>query len=199
MPIKSNRQYRDFLISLETSKKLIDTEYYVEGYASTFEPYVLFEDFDGDLVYERFEPDAFNQTDLSDVIFQYNHEGRVYARNSNESLIVEVNNIGLFIAADLGLTEGSRQIYEDIKTRLCNKMSFGFMPGEYVFDKKTKTIVHKSVKKVFDVSAVSIPANSNTEIQARSFVDGVIKQVQQEFAEKEQERQRLLLLLTLGD
>lgn len=38
---------------------------------------------------------------MSDVILQYDHEGRVYARTSNGTLLIEPDEHGLFIAADL--------------------------------------------------------------------------------------------------
>ena len=64
---------------------------------------------------------------------------------------------------------------------------------DYYFDKETRTIVHKTIEKIYDVSAVSIPANENTEIYARSFCEGVIENVKKEF----QEHQRLIELINL--
>ena len=79
--------------------KRLDSNFYVEGYAARFEPYVLWEDEDGP-VYERFERGCFDNCDMSDIIFQLNHEGTVMARQSNGSLIVEVDENGLFTAAE---------------------------------------------------------------------------------------------------
>ena len=94
MPAKpSERQYRSLAVPLNVraadgaTKKRFDTEYYVEGYASTFnDPYVLFEDFDGTKYIEVISPDAFREADMSDVILQFDHAGRVYARMSNGTL-----------------------------------------------------------------------------------------------------------------
>ena len=93
MPAKpSERQYRSLAVPLNVraadgaTKKRFDTEYYVEGYASTFnDPYVLFEDFYGTKYIEVISPDAFREADMSDVILQFDHAGRVYARMSNWS------------------------------------------------------------------------------------------------------------------
>lgn len=200
MPFKpKDRQYRSFSLALEdVQEKKIKTDYYVEGYAFKYSPYVLFEDEEGP-VKEEFLRSAFDNTDFSDVIFQYNHEGRVFARTSNESLILWLDDVGLRVAADLGLTTASRELYEDIKAGLSRQMSFSFKVGEMDFDRETRTIIHKSIPKIYDVSAVSIPANSDTEIYARQLADGVITQVKEEFEKRERDRKILRLKLELED
>ena len=182
----------------EASQKRIDTEYYIEGYATTFEPYVLFEDEDGP-IYESFSRECFENTDMSDVILQYDHAGKVLARMRNNTLIVEVDDKGLFVCADLSKSEASRALYEEISTGLVDRMSWGFIPGEYHLDKKNRTIVHTSVKKIFDCSAVSIPANENTSIGVRSYCDGEFAKMAQELREREEARNKLLLKLKLGE
>lgn len=175
----------------------IDTDYYVEGYAARYEPYVLYHDPDGQPVYERFERGCFDGCDMSDIIYQYDHAGRVFARTSNGSLIVDVDDVGLPIAADLGRTEAAREHYADIKAGMITKMSWRFRVGEYYYDKETRTIVHTKVAKIYDVSGVSIPANDNTEINARSWVDGVIDQAARSEAELDERRRRLRLKIQL--
>lgn len=196
--LKDERQIRALQVFTPATTKRIDSDYYVEGYAARYEPYVLFEDVDGP-VYERFERGCFDGCDMSDIIMQLNHQGTVFARQTNGSLIVEPDNIGLFTAADLGRTEGARRLYEEIDTGMITKMSWGFILGEYYYDRETRTIVHKSVKKIFDVSAVSIPANQNTEINARSWADGVIDLAARSDAELEERRRRLQLKIKLQE
>ena len=178
----------------------IDSEHYVEGYAARYEPYVLYYDYDGQPVYERFERGCFDNCDMSDIIMQYDHEGKVLARNSNGSLIVETTDEGLFVAADLGRTEAARDLYADIEAGMVTKMSWRFRCGNYYFDKDTRTIVHLTVKKIYDVSAVSIPANDNTEINARAWVDGEIAQAARSEAELDERRRKLRakINITLG-
>ena len=176
----------------DANQKRIDSEFYVEGYAARYEPYVLYEDEDGP-IYERFEPGCFDNCDMSDIIMQYDHAGRVMARNTNGSLIVESDDIGLFIAADLGRTDASRGMYSDIQAGMVTKMSWRFRTGAYYFDHESRTIVHKTVKKIYDVSAVSIPANDNTEINARAWVDGEIVQAARSEVELEERRRKLRL------
>ena len=196
---KNDMQTRALQLFAPTPEvKRIDSSYYVEGYAARYEPYVLYEDYDGP-IYERFEPGCFNGCDMSDIIMQLNHEGTVMARMSNGSLIVEPDDVGLFTAADLGRTEAARRLYEEISTGMITKMSWGFVLGEYGYDAASRTIVHRSVKKIFDVSAVSIPANQNTEINARSWADGVIGLAARSEAELNDRRRRLRLKVLIQE
>lgn len=192
MPAKpSERQYRSLAVPLNVraadgaTKKRFDTEYYVEGYASTFnDPYVLFEDFDGTKYIEVISPDAFREADMSDVILQFDHAGRVYARMSNGTLIVEPDEHGLFIAADLSRSQGARDLFEEIKAGLITRMSWAFMVAADEYDRETHTTTITRVKKVFDVSAVSLPADPNTEISARNLLNGAIEQSRKELARR---------------
>lgn len=197
--LKNERQIRALQVFAPTpEQKRIDSNYYVEGYAARYEPYVLF-DMDDGPIYERFERGCFDGCDMSDIIFQLNHCGTVMARQSNGSLIVEADSSGLFTAADLSRTEAARRLYEEISTGMITKMSWGFIVGEYHYEPETRTIVHTKVKKIFDVSAVSIPANQNTEINARSWADGVIDLAARSEAELEERRRRLRLKIKLQE
>ena len=154
---------------------------YVEGYATTYEdPYVLFEDADGWKYVEIIDRHALDGADLSDVIFQYDHQGRVYARNTNNTLYLEPDNDhGFFIAADLSRTHKAESMYEDIQVGNVTRMSWAFIPAEEVYTQDSENKVFTTritrVKKVFDVSAVSYPADPNTEISARHLVNGEIE------------------------
>lgn len=196
--LKNERQIRALQVFTPANTKRIDSDHYVEGYAARYEPYVLYELDDGP-IYERFEPGCFDGCDMSDVIFQLNHQGTVMARQSNGSLIVEADQTGLFTAADLGRTEAARRLYEEISTGMITKMSWGFILGEHYYDSETRTIVHKTVRKIFDVSAVSIPANQNTEINARSWADGVIDLAARSEAALEERRRRLRLKIRIQE
>ena len=197
--LKNERQVRALQVFAQAPEaKRLDSNYYVEGYAARYGPYVLYDLEDGP-IYERFERGCFDGCDMSDVIFQLNHQGTVMARQSNGSLIVEADQTGLFTAADLGRTEAARRLYEEISTGMITKMSWGFIVGDYHYDRDTRTIVHTKVKKIFDVSAVSIPANQNTEINARSWADGVIDLAARSEAELDERRRRLRLKIKLQE
>lgn len=163
-------------------EKRIDSEYYVEGYASTFDdPYVLWQDpWDGTEYREIISPDAFVDTDMSDIIMQFDHIGDVLARKSNGTLIVEPDKHGLFIAADLSKSVAARNRYEEIVSGLVTRMSWAFSIGASEYDRDTHTTTITRVKKIYDVSAVSLPADPNTEISARNLLDGAIEQSHRE-------------------
>lgn len=187
MPIKKEREYRTMARPLEEKRtEGNEPSFLVEGYATTFnQPYLMFEDTDGTKYFESVDSRAFDEADLSDVIMQFDHSGMVYARNRNKSLQLETDEHGLKVTADLGLTEQSRQLYEAIRTGLVSDMSFAFVVSDDYFDKETRTRNITKIKKVYDVSAVSIPANPETTISARSYVDGVIEQEARELREAE--------------
>jgi uncharacterized protein len=175
MPIKQNREYRAMPLLSIANKKRMDSDFYVEGYATTFDdPYELYE-YDGVKYFEVISRDALVGADISDVIMQLDHTGRVRARTSNQTLGIEPDNHGLFTYADLSKSSASRELYEDITSGLITKMSWAFTIADEDYDKKTHTRIIKRIKKVYDVSAVSIPANAGTDISARSYFDGVIE------------------------
>lgn len=196
MPNKKEREYRNMTMAVrEAEAESEETEdMTVEGYATTFnEPYTLYED--NDIIYrEQVDPDAFAETDMDDVIMQYDHEGRVFARTANETLSLNVDDKGLFIRANLGGTEIGRNLFEEIRGGYTDKMSFGFIVDK---DEELKTEAEDGrvdvlrtitgISKLYDVSAVSIPANNGTSIGAetRSHIDGVINAIQTERSEAE--------------
>jgi len=79
MAIKPGREYRNMQIEIKEAEENENQDYLVRGYASTFQPYVLFEE-DGIKYSEQIDETAFDEADMSDVVFLYNHEGMVHAR-----------------------------------------------------------------------------------------------------------------------
>lgn len=160
----------------------------VEGYATTFnQPYELWS-MDGYTVMEQVDVRAFEGCDMSDVIMQYDHHGRVFARNRNGTLELNVDPHGLRTIARLGGTDLGRQVYQEVKGGYSDRMSFCFTVDQ---DSKIIEEDHNTghitvlrtiqrIKKLYDVSIVSIPANDATEIFARGMADGEIGWAQQE-------------------
>ena len=188
MPIKNDREYRN-LNSFETGENFI-----VEGYASTFDKYKMMT-IDGVDYYEQIDRHAFDEADMSDVVFLRDHEGRVLARTKNGAIQIDIDDHGLHQKTNLGLTGASREMYEDIATGNYQQMSFSFVVAEDRYDKETHTRLIEKVSKVFDISAVSFPANPFTEIgvSARDYFNGVIEMEKAERLENEQKRERLRL------
>lgn len=187
MPQKTDREYRNLAEVLAPS----EDEKLVRGYATTFEePYLLYSDGSYEL-WEVVDRHAFDKTDVSDVIMQYDHEGRVFARTKNGTLTLAADDHGLLIEANLGGTAIGRELYEEIKGGYTNKMSFGFTVRGDDWDRKMENGIEISTRriteigKLYDVSAVSIPANDATEISARSLADGEIAKLTAERLERE--------------
>ena len=187
--VNSGREYRRMEIRVRAvAEENPEPDYTVEGYACTFnEPYELWS-FDGYTVREQVDPDAFNECDMSDVIMQFDHQGRVFARLSNNTLQLKTDEHGLHMTANLGGTETGRQLYDEIKGGYITKMSFGFTVDEdkreVTENRETGTVdvlrTITKIRKLYDVSAVSLPANDGTEISARSWCDGVIAELEAE-------------------
>ena len=166
-------QYR-MMPLMEIRELSEEQNFHVFGYATTFEPYPYFK-IGNVQYYEHFSRDCFDDCDINaDVIMQFDHRGRVFARTSNTTLHLSLDDHGLMIDADLGRTELARQLYEDIKTGMITKMSWGFLPKiDPAFDRTTMTFEWQkgAIDKILDVSAVSMPADGDTSISARGYAD----------------------------
>lgn len=192
-----DREYRSMTLTLPT--KTEDNQYMVEGYAATFDPYVLLTK-DGVDYSERIEPTAFDGADLSDVVLRVDHEGSVYARSSANTVEVWTDEHGLATRANLGKTQKARELYADIEAGNYPQMSFAFVvaeDGDY-FDRATHTRVITKIRKVFDVSPVSFPANPNTElsVSTRDYFNGVIEMEKAERLEREKRKRQLIKILS---
>lgn len=211
MAIKNDREYRNFnSFALKRSDNESDS-FIVEGYASTFEEYTLF-DFGDEEWREKIEPEAFKDADLSDVVFLRDHAGQVFARTKNNTIALMSDDKGLFSRTNLSSTSAARGMYEDIEAGLYSQMSFAFTVAEQRFeeamedDKRIYTRVISRIKKVYDISAVAFPANPTTDIgiSTRSIFDGAIEdlraeRLERQKAENEAERQKAIVRLKLKE
>lgn len=197
--ILEGRQYRRNDAHPELSAVENSEEKRVVGHACTFnEPYMLYRNKSGSVeVWEQIDPAAFSQCDMSDVIMQFDHSGRVLARTRNGTLKLTPDSTGLAVEADLTRSALGPGVYEDIKNGILDRMSFGFSvradkreetTNEFGNIKLLRTIT--DVGKLFDVSVVSIPANDGTDISARSYCDGVIAELEAERLEVQKKERR---------
>lgn len=198
-------EYRNVILNVRAQTQ-DDERMIVEGYATTFnQPYELYS-YGNRRVLEQVDSHAFDECEMSDVIMQYDHRGRVFARTRNNTLEIRIDSKGLYIVADLGGTEEGRKLYQEIKDGYTDRMSFGFVVGEdsrtYTEDHETgeETIVRTILKitRLYDVSAVSIPANDMTSISARSLADGLFSGLAEEARLTERRKMLKLKLLLEG-
>ena len=174
-------EFRDFrLTNIEVRKNEDDTEELViEGVPCVFDTETVLYKGKYYEFREKIAQSAFNEADMTDVIFNYNHCGRVFARTRNNSLALEVNTDGLHMKACLKKQDrGHEELYSDIQSGLIDKMSFAFTVDECSYEYiersdepnlELRTVT--KIKKVYDVSAVDIPAYDTTSISARSVFD----------------------------
>lgn len=203
--LKEGRTYRDIDVSQIETREADDEgngQKLVEGYATTFNTKYLLYSWQDYEVWEQVDRNAFNDCDTADVIMQYDHQGRVFARTGNGTLTLSTDDTGLKVLANLGGTEIGRQLFEEIKGGYTNKMSFGFKVAEdkreVVEDhERNKTVVTRTITKIsklYDVSAVSLPANDATSISARSFGAGVVDELVQELRKRDEQKKRIRIL-----
>ena len=154
-------------IDFQTRSAEEGQELWVEGYAVVFNRETVLFEMDGNEYKEEISPDAFADTRMDDVIFNYNHQGKVMARTRNHTLTLSVDDKGLFIRARLDGTQEGRELYEEIQGGYVDRMSFQFTVAEESYDREARKWTIRRVKRLYDVSAVSIPAYDDTSISAR--------------------------------
>lgn len=191
MAIKQGREYRAVKDFALVPRDEGSEEYIVRGKAVVFNTPTVLCEYDGVEYKEVIDRHAFDECDLSDVIFNYNHGGKVVARLRNKTLVLAIDDRGVNIEANLGGTTAGRELYEEIDGGYVDKMSFSFTVRESKYDSVTHTRTITKVKKLYDVSAVDIPAYNDTSISARSFFE---EEHSKELAALEQARRRKKLL-----
>lgn len=173
---------------------------YVEGYASVFDSETVLFELDGVEYKEMICTGAFDNCKMDDVIFNYNHEGKVIARTRNHTLELNVDTKGLRIKARLDGTEEGRRIYEEIKGGYIDRMSMAFTIGEESYDQEDHMWKVRGLKRLYDVSAVSIPAYDDTSIEARknSILEAEAQEGRERKAAADFQRRKLMAKLKLS-
>jgi HK97 family phage prohead protease len=191
--ISKDRQYRAFEMRIAGEDGMI-----VEGYAATFnQPTVLWE-YDGIEYKEEIDRNAFTNTQMADVVMNYNHSGKPVARTKNSTLQLEVDSIGLKIKADLSGTEEGRKLYEEIKGGYIDKMSFAFTVSEESYNKDTRTRRITGIKRLYDVAAVDIPAYDTTNISARDFFQAEAEREEAEALKRSRDKLKLQIQMEVS-
>lgn len=171
-PINGSRESRAFSMPDLSAD---DTGNTVEGHAAVFgQPYDMYGCWS-----ETIARGAFDNTDFTDVLFDVNHDlssiplARSRNNNANSTLQLKIDDQGLATRAVLDVESNSdaKALYGSIKRGDISGMSYIFsvrndewtgLDGDY----PSRTIT--DIAKVFEVSAVSIPASPGTDINARS-------------------------------
>ena len=186
------REYRAFGGSYTFDQNDDEKRLILRGTPVVFDtPTVLYE-YDGVKYYEQICRGAFDGADMSDFIFNVNHESTPYARSKNGSLKYSVGDqfdIEAILDAE---DERHQQLYRDIKSGRIDKMSFAFSIAEQSYDEEKRLRKIIRVKKLYDVSAVTFPAYEQTSISARSFFEEECRK-ELELLEREKRRKKLII------
>lgn len=181
----------DLNINEVRSENDTEKEKILEGYAVVFDsPTVLYE-YDGIEYKEVIAKGAFDNANFKDCCLKYNHgdNALILARTRGGSLQISIDEHGLKFRAKLPNTSSANDVYELVKERLLDKCSFAFRCEEDSYNIETHTRTILKIKRVYDLSVVDIPAYDDTNVEARSYFDGIAKK---HSLDKERRRKRLI-------
>lgn len=146
----------------------------VEGYPIVFDKEVFIDCGFGDGFFEKIDRHAFDNANMKDVCFKYNHNDDFFilARNRNGSLKLEIDDHGVFMHAELIDTTQNRDVYKMIQSGLLTEGSFAFTVADFDED-IIEDEIHRTIKQIgflYDVAVCPNGAYGDlTEIYARSY------------------------------
>ena len=158
-------------IRLLEIKAVDENEMLIEGYAIKFNEETLIGSEEHGFR-EVIDKDALTNSIMKDVPLKYNHQDNflVLARTRNKSLVLEIDDVGLKIKAQLIDTQSNRDIYKMVQGGLLDKMSFAFTVKSQSWDRTGKVPLRivKEIERLYYVSIVDVPAYEGTSVYARS-------------------------------
>ncbi|HKM44923.1 MAG TPA: HK97 family phage prohead protease [Dysgonamonadaceae bacterium] len=184
--ISKDREYRSFGFEPVEDEAMI-----IEGVPIVFEQRTLMYEHDGLKFYEQIDKEALRNALVDDVVLNIDHVGKPAAKTKNGTLELEVRDGDVFMKADLSKNATGRELYEDIKNGFYDKMSFAFTVTDQEYDSETRTRTIKKIDRLYDVSAVTVPAYSQTTLMARSFFTAEAEKEVAEAMELEKEKLKL--------
>lgn len=146
----------------------------VEGYPIVFNKEAFIRGWDGGF-FEKIDPHAFDEADMSDVALKYNHDDNflILARTRNGSLTLKPDEHGVFMHAELIDTTTNEDVYKMVRSGLLTEGSFAFTVSADKEEIAPDNSIHRTVTgigKLFDVSICPNGAYGDmTEIYARSY------------------------------
>jgi HK97 family phage prohead protease len=171
-------------VGIKTEKRLMEIraatpaapdskEMIVEGRAIVFNSPTVIYEYDGIQYFETIDSKALDSTDMTDVVFRYNHSSDVMimARTKRGSLQLVKDISGLNMRATLFDIAPARDLYTLIQGGAITEMSFAFSVEEDSYNVQTHTRTILKIKKLYDVAAVDSGAYSDTSILARSYFE----------------------------
>jgi HK97 family phage prohead protease len=171
--MKDKNEFRTFEMA-EFRAAQEDEKPVIEGHAAVYDKKTKI----GDWFFEVIERGAFNDCDFDDVLFCINHEtqkipvARSRRNNKNSTMQLNTDDQGLAVKAypDIDNNAESKSLYYSVQRGDIDGMSFIFRVAEERWEDLDKPIPTRHItkfKKVFEVSAVTMPAYRDTNISAR--------------------------------
>lgn len=127
---------------------------------------------------EIIEPGALAEADISDVLLTVNHNlndiplARSRGGQPGETMQLSVDNYNCRITAQLDVENNpqARALHSAVSRGDITGMSFMFHVKEDTWERENDVLIRhvQKIDKIFDVSAVTIPAYPSTSISARS-------------------------------
>lgn len=161
---------------------------------------------------EIIEQGALDETDLKDVRFLVNHNvnmiplarSRNNTQNSTMQMSVQPEGMNIRVNLDTENNAEAKSLYSAVARGDISGMSFMFSVDKDnwdLTDTEHPTRYIRSIKRVFEVSAVTFPAYSATSIEARGLseaLDGAMESLESEKArlaaiEKRKQKIRILM------
>lgn len=141
----------------------------VEGVAAVF-------DREADIGWftEKIDRHAFDHTDMSDVVLNFNHDNSLLlAGTRNGSLQLQVTDEGLLQKASIIDTTQGRDVMKLVRSGLISSMSFAFSiaKGGEIWETRSDGREYRTITdidRIYDVSLVTFPAYPQTSAWMRS-------------------------------
>lgn len=171
LPQKSEKAKRNFSVA---DIRAIEGDNSIDGHPAVYSQITTI----GDWFYEVIEAGAFDRTNFDDVLFSVNHDldkiplARSRRNNGNSTMQISLDDKGLYFKANLDTENNAdaKSLYSAVNRGDINGMSFIFYVKEERWenldsDMPTRHIL--DIDKVIEISAVSFPAYTGTDINAR--------------------------------
>ncbi|MCD3234319.1 HK97 family phage prohead protease [Clostridium botulinum D/C] len=171
LPQKNEREKRNFSVA---DIRAVEGDSSIDGHPAVYNQVANI----GDCFYEVIEPGAFDNTNFDDVLFSVNHDldkiplARSRRNNGNSTMLIKLDEKGLYFKADLDTENNSdaKSLYSSVNRGDMNGMSFIFYIKEERWenlhsDMPTRHIT--DIDRVIEISAVSFPAYTGTDINTR--------------------------------
>lgn len=169
----------------------------IEGYALKFN--TRSEPLAGNYFIETLDRSCLDDTDMSNVVVTFNHDQSNVLGRTGVNLDLYVDDTGLRFKANLPNTTLANDVLENIRAGIVSKCSFAFtLPDDSNADEWKRvnddgvqferTI--RKIDKLYDVSVVTTPAYSDTNVSVDARSMDKVKELQTDSLNSVREQQR---------